>query len=47
MTTPDRPAAWVTTKPNLVAAYPGHVPMGLPLPATDDTSDKPDEEYTL
>ena len=46
MTQPDRPAAWVTTKPNLVAAFPAHVPMGLPLPTVPE-SDKPDEEYSL
>lgn len=31
-----KPDAWSTaTKINLVAAYPGHVPMGLPLPADE------------
>lgn len=37
----DRPSEWTTGRPNLVAAYPAHVPMGLPLPsslATDDAS---------
>jgi hypothetical protein len=47
MTTPDRPAAWVTTKPNLVAAFPAHVPMGLPLPEPTQEPDTPDEEYSL
>lgn len=33
-----KPDAWSTaTKINLVAAYPGHVPMGLPLPADEPT----------
>ena len=47
MTTPERPAAWQTTKPNLVAAFPEHIPMGLPLPTTPPEADKPDEEYSL
>ena len=43
----DRPAAWVTAKPNLVAAFPAHIPMGLPLPTAEEEPDKPDEEYSL
>ena len=41
----ERPAAWISSRPNLVAAYPGHVPMGLPLPKPP--ADKPDAEYSL
>lgn len=45
--TVERPAAWVTTNPNLVAAYPDHIPMGLPLPPQPTEPDKRDEEYSL
>lgn len=41
----ERPAAWISSRPNLVAAYPGHVPMGLPLPKPP--ADKDDAEYSL
>ena len=47
MSDEERPAAWITGRPNLVAAFPTHVPMGLPLPAKEQKEDKPDEEYTL
>lgn len=47
MTEQERPAAWVSAKPNLVAAYPSHVPMGLPLPTPEDDDERPDESYSL
>jgi hypothetical protein len=36
-----RPDPWLTGRPNLVAAYPAHIPMGLPLPADDDPPEPP------
>ena len=47
MSDDERPSAWITGRPNLVAAFPSHVPMGLPLPKPPSTDDKPDEEYSL
>ena len=38
MSDPKRPDSWATGRPNLVAAYPAHVPMGLPLPADEPAS---------
>lgn len=44
---PERPAGWHTAKVNLVAAFPAHVPMGLPLPTPTPEDDKSDAEYSL
>lgn len=48
MTTPsERPSGWATAEANLVAGYPCHVPMGLPLPVRETDDDRDDKDYTL
>ena len=51
----DRPTSWETGRPNLIAAYPAHIPMGLPLPnhpisdhpVEVEGDGRPDAEFTL